>query len=200
VSDELDIDGRDIDAEIAYAAQHEDESLADAEEDEDLAATQEAFERQKLARDADLSDNLIDELGHDLVWRYDTSLRDAHSAMADLFDEVLAKYDSVTACIDEGAPADAIPAVLRLNWRTGPMVLASIQLMGLFVPELREEIVGILRGFETPTATADERAAIEAAAEQVSKKRLAELNDEIRKLLSNAPGNLDDAELGLDLN
>lgn len=171
------------------------------QEDESLAATQEAFERRAAARDADLSDDdgkqaLIDELGVRLAWWEDTSLTSAHVVMSEMFGKLLDEHDMAQVLIANGAPADALPAELHLNWITGPLVMNALQLLGLFVPELREEIVNLFRVIPRPVETEEEREAIEHAMSKVKAQARAAL----AAMFESAKEEVEDAELGLGLN
>lgn len=201
------IDGGDD--ERVYSAPFEDESFADSEDDESLAATQEAFEQERrnldeavsAYRGADLRDDgheaEREELqGNGLLWWRDTSLLAAHHGMADLFDELLTQFDRSKELIESGVPEETMTVHLPLNFFTGPMVLAGLQLLGLYVPELRETIARILKTFPFPVATEEETALIDETIKSLMEKRTEEFVAHLR----DSRDEDDDAELGLGLN
>lgn len=188
--------------------------------DDDAAATQAAIEAEHEARDEALSeddghDAEREELfGNGLLWWRDTSLLDAHLAMESLFEEVLSDFDSSKQLIEHGLAEDTMSVEMPLTFISGPLVLAGLQLLGLFAPNLRETIADIIKSFPFAVATPEEEAAIAAVMESVklasferAKATLAAAGipvegimtaDDFREKLTQERSQ--DAELGLDPN
>lgn len=185
-------------------------------EDASLAATEEALqaEREKLDEalseyhGANLADPHADEReelhGNSLLWWRDTSLLNAHVAMGDLFDEALVDFDRAKMLLGEGVNPNTMHVELPLNFVTGPLVLCGLQLLGLHVPEFRDEIAALIKAFPFPVATEEETAEVEAAITRLEEKARARADairqEIIQRMQAEQDANLGDSELGLGLN
>lgn len=204
--------------EFEYGFGEEQEQELPDEDLEALGITEEALAAERDEKDAAASDFARRNDGHDderealhgnsLLWWRDDSLIAAHRAMADLFEEALMDFDRAQLLVSEGVNEETMRIELPLNFLTGPMVVAGLQVLGLFVPEFRSTITQLLKDFPFPVATEEETAEINAAIERLETKARAkaeELVAEIRRraaesIQAEQDASLGDANLGLGLN
>lgn len=149
--------------------------------DEELAATQAALDEERAKVDeetADIGDFFVDEhaaeaeeLGFRLAWWEDTSLFAANRTMGKLFGQLLDSHDTCLALRGVGLSEDTMVVDWKLDQETGPLVMTALQLLGIFIPELRDAIKKTLGSIPIPKATEAEEAAMQEAYEELSKIR-----------------------------
>ena len=160
-------------------AEVEDEPVGfEIDNDESLASTQDALDEERDEIDAaasefsgieayataeDQYDAEAKALGFRLAWWRDTSLLEAHQAMARIFEQALGTADMVKALRESGLPSDVMEVPYALNMENGPLVMAGLQLLGIYMPELREEIKRALSSIPEPEPTDEEKEALEQA-------------------------------------
>lgn len=176
---------------------------------EEVAETQKALDAERDAIDAaqEEHDAALDLDGHEqereelhgngLLWWRDTSLFDAHVAMGDLFEEALMTLDRTNALIDAGLDPGTMSVETVLTMKTGPLVISALQLLGLFVPELREECAQFIKDIEFSVATPEENEAIEAAIERVNEATRERVRNALQKAADESTRR---GRLGLDPN
>lgn len=114
------------------------------------------------------------------AWDKDTSLLDAHVVMAKIFEQALKHHDTVKALRGVGLPEDILGELIEVNMETVPLIMAGLQLLGLYMPELRPSIAKTLGLFKEPTPTDEELAVIEDAYVKLADKRIDELEARLR--------------------
>lgn len=128
---------------------------------DDLEETEKALQAERDERDA--------ELGYALAWEQDTSLIAAHRVMSKLFDQLLDAITITRGLQAGGLPKDVQTVQMPLDRISGPLVMTGLQLLGLYFPELREEIKATLRSIPRPTATDEEKEQIQAAIDELDR-------------------------------
>lgn len=193
-ADDLDVPDLEIDGVNA-------DEIAEAE----LARQQEQEERDAAASEAPLDPHALEreELhGIDLVWWHDDSFFAALNAMGAMFNGLLTDIDKARALIAEGAPESMMVTQQRLDWITGPMVVVGLQLLGIYVPELRDEIAKLLKNFEYAVATEEEVEILMSAATRMEEKARAKIKAavEAARAAAERMQGEQDAWLGIDPN
>jgi hypothetical protein len=199
-----------------YAAATDEDLTGPA--DEEQAETQRALEEEAAARDAAISGDeplsqMIDDPQHaeerarlggaSLAWWSDTSLGTAFNVLLGTIDEVEQHFVLATLLVEEGLPANSFQSTVELDFRTGPVMIGALQVLGLWAPPLREictEVIAAIAA-SVPAPTAEEEAAIDAAHESFNRRTIEwfkGLVEEAKAL--DAADVQTDAELGLDPN
>lgn len=176
-----------------YSAPHEDESQADfafpGPSDEDAAATQDALQRERDKIDAAVSElnatplesteptdpyaKVFGEHADDYQdiglalswWRLDQE--DPLSVLFSIGEDIEGYLNHMDDLIRHGLPEHVVEGVVSFDIRTGPIMLAALQFLGLQVSSLRPDVEQIIRRLVAaiPDATEDEQEALLGAHE-----------------------------------
>lgn len=146
----------------------------------DLEETEKALQAERDERDEHVAER--EELGFPLLWWRDNSLLEAHQAMGDLFDATLCAVSLAKALRTVGLTEDAQTVVMKLNLVSGPLVASGLQLLGMYFPELREEITATLASIPISSPTDDEASKIKAALAELERREAEVLEKNLRRL------------------
>ena len=125
--------------------------------DEDLAATEEALEAERVARDEAVSEDVpqdtrdprdheqeFEDLGFMLAWWAEDNDVPIIDTVSDLANGICAAQQHLEAVRKHGYPEDAMSMQVTLNQETNPLVFGALQILGCLHHHLRPAIRKLL--------------------------------------------------------
>lgn len=180
--------------EKVYAASFEDVPFETVElgSDEQLAETQAALDAERDEIDAAASEDVLDapygdhqaefvELGGIALawWREEGGKEAPISIGFNLAGDIEDYLNHLDQLVRLGFPPAGLAAPVMLDIRTGPVTLAALQFLGVFVPSLREDLRDIIKAISDsiPEANDEEEAAMDTAQAALAAERRNDMLD-----------------------
>ena len=157
-------------------------------EDEAIAAAQEAQKAYRDERDKAISDDefehrkFVKEHGFSLAWWRDESLAEGWHALYDVVNNVFDKTAYGNALYSHGLDRSVLTSSLSLDAVSGPLVMAALQMLGIWVPSLRPDIEAVLISIPKPDPTEDEKGQVAEAQQRILGEQTELLASELAKL------------------
>lgn len=160
---------------------HEEADVSDARDDaydvqEARGEARDEIDAALTERDAEPSEKSLYQQrsgGISLIWWNEEAGESPLVIAADMLDEANSYIAHTDDLVANGLREHALAAVVEIDIRSGPIVIAALQLLGLLEPRLRETVAGILTtvGAAIPPATEEENEELRAAHEVIAAKQ-----------------------------